>query len=180
MKKKCKDCQLIHNSNKVIRDQAERIVELKKQINDLSISLEQYRKRESEIVESMAYAKKKTEELTQEAQIKFALECERLRVYRNKWLRYIKDKSREGELAKNIEKTNEVLKECQIQLEDMLYTDLGINQSVADSYIYERERIDGEPSLNYQKIIDKAKEKVIDDDIMPNDELEKMLAKLKI
>lgn len=180
MKKKCKDCVLIDNSNKVIREQANRIVELKKQINDLSISLEEYRKKESQTIEAMAFAKKKAEELRQEAQIKFALECESLRVYRNKWLRYIKDKSRAGELAMDIEKTNEVLKECQIQLEEMLQNDLGINGSVSDSYIYERERIDGEPSLNYQKIIEKAKEKVIDDDTLPNDELENMLAKLKI
>ena len=82
----------------------------------------------------MAFAKKKSEELVQEAQIKYALECERLRVYRNKWLRYIKDKDKAGTL-KDIERTNQVLKECQIQLEDMLYTDLGINQNVADSYL---------------------------------------------
>ena len=165
-----------------MQEQAQRIVELKQEVNDLCIALENYRKRDSEITQVFAFAKQKAEELVEESRIKYALECERLRVYRNKWMRYINDKNKRGELAQDIEKTNRLLKECQAELEDMLYTDLGINQSVSNSYVLERERIDGEPSLDYQQIIKKAKSfnNGIEDDILPDDELEKMLAKLNI
>ena len=135
----------------------------------------------------MAFAKEKAEEIIQDAKIKYALECQRLRLYRNKWMRYIKDKNREGKLAADIEKTNEVLKECQSQLEDMLYTDLGIDKSVVDSYIYERERIDAEPALNYKAIIEQNLKLEEDDeedfdgeDKITDEELEKMLEKLRM
>ncbi len=189
MRRFCKSCKIIEKNNQIMKEQALRIVELKQEVNDLAIELEKYRRKEMEITQLLAYSKKKSEEIVQEAKIKYALECQRLRLYRNKWMRYIKDKNKAGKLAEDIERTNRVLKECQIQLEDMLYTDLGININVADSYICERERIDDEPSLNYQAIIDEhtkspiktgSVENIEDEQKIRNEELEKMLDKLRI
>ncbi len=177
MKKYCRKCELVAKNNQTMKEQAMRIVELKKEVNDLSIELENYRKKEIEINQLLAFAKKQSEEIIREAKTKYALECQRLRVYRNKWMRYIKDKNRTGRLAEDIEKTNAILKECQTQLEDMLYTDLGINQSVSDSYIYERERIDDEPSLNYQSIIKEHIDSV--EEKLSSEELEQMMDKLR-
>lgn len=187
MKKDCKKCDIIKKNNDTMREQAARIVELKKQLNNLCVELEEYKKKEKQIIQVLAFAKEKAEEIIQDAKIKYALECQRLRLYRNKWMRYIKDKNREGKLAADIEKTNEVLKECQSQLEDMLYTDLGIDKSVVDSYIYERERIDAEPALNYKAIIEQNLKLEEDDeedfdgeDKITDEELEKMLEKLRM
>lgn len=180
MKKDCKKCEIVIKNNNIMKEQAMRIVELKKEINDLSIALEEYKKRESEIAQILKFAKEKAEELIKEAKTKYALECQRLKLYRNKWMRYIKDKNSAGKLAEDIEKTNEVLKECQVQLEDMLYSDLGINKSVTDSYIYERERLDDEPILNYRAIISQNINNLEEDEEkLSNDELQKMLEKLK-
>lgn len=176
MKKDCKKCDIVEKNNTIMKEQAIRIADLKKEINDLSIALEEYKKREAEIAQVLTFAREKAEELTREAKTKYALECQRLRVYRNKWMRYIKDKNKTGKLAEDIETTNEVLKECQAQLEDMLYSDLGINQNVSDSYIYERERIDDEPILDYRAIID---ENINKEEKITNEELERMLEKLR-
>lgn len=180
MKKVCINCEIVNKNNNIMREQAKRIVELKKEVNDLSINLELYRSREVEITQILSFAKNKAEELVQESKIKYALECQRLKLYRDKWMRYIKDKNKAGKLAEDIEKTNDVLKECQVLLEDMLYTDLGINQSVSESYLNERERIDDEPSLNYNTIIKETEANLYDNDLISDDELGKMLAKLRI
>lgn len=179
MKKICKKCEIVNKNNNVMREQAKRIIELKKEVNDLSVCLEQYRSKEGEITQILSFAKTKAEELVQESKIKYALECQRLKLYRDKWMRYIKDKNKAGKLAQDIEKTNEVLKECQVLLEDMLYTDLGINQSVSQSYINERERIDDEPSLDYNTIIKETEENFYGKEIITDEELGKMLSKLK-
>ncbi len=179
MKKICKNCQTLSKNNDIMREQAKRIAELKREVNDLSVALEQYRSRETQTMQVITLAKQKADELAQEAKIKYALECQRLRVYRDKWMRYIKDRNAAGKLAQDIEKTNEVLKECQALLEDMLYTDLGINCNVADSYICERERIDDEPLLDYKTIIAEAERKAAAEDTITDEELEKMLEKLR-
>lgn len=176
MKKDCKKCEIVLRNNNTMKEQAIRIVELKREINDLSIALEEYKKRETEISQILTFAREKADELMRDAKTKYALECQRLKLYRNKWMRYIKDRNKAGKLSEDIEKTNEVLKECQIQLEDMLYTDLGINQSVTDSYIYERERIDDDPILDYRAIID---ENINKEEKITNEELERMLEKLR-
>lgn len=177
MKKYCKKCEIVAKNNHIMKEQAMRIVELKKEVNDLSIELEEYKKKEVEINQLLAYAKKQSEDIIREAKTKYALECQRLRLYRNKWMRYIKDRNRAGKLAEDIERTNTVLKECQTQLEDMLYTDLGINKNVSDSYIYERERIGDEPILNYHAIINEHINNI--EEKISNEELEKMMERLR-
>ena len=179
MRNLCKNCEINKYNNNIMHEQAKRIVELKKEVNDLSIEIENFKKKEEEITQVLIFAREKANEIIQEAKIKNALECERLKIYRNKWLRYIDEKGAKGQLAEDIEKTNHILRECQIELEDMLYNDLDIDKSVCESYICERERIDDEPSLDYKAILQDTKDTFDKQESLSDEELQKMISKLK-
>lgn len=127
-----------------MKEQAERIAELKKINADLTLALEEYRGREREIAETLAFANKKSAEILAESKVKYALECERLRAYRKKWI----VAAHSGALKSSYEQTERVLRECQAELENALACDLG----TAD-YAAERDRLDDEPKLNYEAII---------------------------
>lgn len=159
-------------------EQAERIVELKKEINGLSVALEKFRSQEAEAAMAITFAKKKAEEIKNDATVKYALECERLRMYREKWQRYIDGRATAGQLAENIKKTDDTLRECQLMLEEMLYSDLNIERSVAEEYISERDRLDDEPQLNYEAIAIKTK-RLAKEERISDGEIESMLRRLK-
>lgn len=179
MKKLCKVCPFREGDKKTMREQAERIVELKKEVNDISLKLEVFRSKEAEANSALAFAKQKAEELKNEAVVKYALECERLRIYRDKWQKYIDGRAKAGELALNIKKTDQVLRECQLMLEEMMYSDLDIGSgSVAQDYIAERDRLDDEPQLNYESIAIKTRKKAGEERIS-DEEIDAMLKLLK-
>lgn len=129
----------------LVKEQAERIAELKKQNAELTLALESYKSKEAAIAETLDYARKKSAEMASEAKVKYALECERLKAFRKKWTSL----ARSGNLAASLERTENLLRECQAELEKGLSDDLG----TAD-YIAERERLDAEPNLNYEAIIE--------------------------
>lgn len=133
----------------LIKEQADRINELREENNNLLVALEGYRKKEKEISDLVNYAKKQSEDLKNEAKIKYALECERLKLYRQKWTKLVSAKNGDS-LALSYEKTLSTLKTCQKEMEEMLANDLGENMK---DYLNERNRIDDEPILDYQAII---------------------------
>lgn len=157
----------------LIKEQSERINELRQENNDLLIALEAYRKKEKEISDLLSFAKKQSEELRSEAKIKLALECERIKLYRNKWLAVAS--SKDGiSLAQNLEKTLSTLKDCQKEMEEMLASDLGESMQI---YLKERDRIDDEPILDYKSILtDKKTPDAIDS--LSGEEIEELLGQL--
>ena len=159
----------------LIKEQADRINELREENGDLLIALEGYRQKEKEISELLSFAKKQSEELKNEAKIKYALECERLKLYRQKWTKIVT--SRDGEtLEKNYDKTLATLKLCQKELEEMLSSDLGENMR---DYLAERDRIDDEPILDYKAIIsDNAYEEASQIESLTNEEIQDLLNQL--
>lgn len=91
---------------------AERIEELKKQNAELTIMLEEYRKKEQHIADALAYADAMQKSIEAELKIKYALECERLSSFRKKWLAA----ANAGAASGDYEKTLAVLDECRAVL----------------------------------------------------------------
>lgn len=135
----------------LIREQADRIAELKRLNSDLALALEEYRLREKAITDALNYAQQKSAEILAEAKVKYALECERLKAYRKKWISAVKN----GAMKTSYELTEKTLLDCQKELETALASDLG-----TDDYILERERLGDEPNLNYEAIIDEENAKI--------------------
>ncbi|MGI6214192.1 MAG: hypothetical protein ACOYIQ_06580 [Christensenellales bacterium] len=146
----------------VMREQTMRIQELKRENSDLLSKLEEFRKKEESITNAINFAQKEAERLIKESRDRYALECERLKSFRAKWVGYVGVVQKNGKLAEEFEESNRMLKECQIELEEMIYKDLmGKNpiDEVKQDYYEERARIDAEPALNYRHILKEKEEK---------------------
>ena len=153
--------------SKFLKEQAERIAELKKQNAELTAKLDECAKREREISDAIVANKKKCDEIMTEVKVKYALECERLAAFRKKWT----DAARYGYLKEGYEKTDRVLKECQAELERSFADDFGITD-----YLSERARLDDEPALNYQALKSEAKKKKIEE--LSERDLEELLKQI--
>ena len=159
--------------SELISSQSKRIEELKKENEKLYQELEKYREQEREIFQTLSYAKKQAENIINEAKIKYALECERIKVYRQKWT-LVASGNNKNKIIESFEKTYETLKQCQTEMENMLANDLGDNMK---RYIEERDRLNVEPCLNYKAIISDSK-KEEEDHELNNKELEELLSQL--
>lgn len=163
------------NSNDNLLDlvskQSKRIEELKQENEKLAKELDKYRAQEKEISDTLSYAKKQAENIISEAKIKYALECERIKVYRQKWTLVAANNNKE-KIMDSLEKTFETLKQCQTEMENMIACDLGDDMK---SYIEERDRLNTEPCLNYKAIISNNESKVEE---LNNNELEELLSQL--
>lgn len=140
----------------LMREQIMRIQELKRENADLVIKIEEYRKKEESITNAINFAQTEAERLLKESRDRYALEAERLKSFRAKWVGYVGIIQKNGKLAEEFEESNRVLKECQTELEEMIYKDLmGVNliDEVKQDYLQERARIDAEPTLDYQSIL---------------------------
>jgi hypothetical protein len=155
----------------IVSKQSRRIEELKQENEKLYKELDKYRAQEKEISETLSYAKKQAENIISEAKIKYALECERIKVYRQKWT-LVATNNNKGRILESFEKTFETLKQCQTEMENMLACDLGDDMK---SYIEERNRLNTEPCLNYKAIISNNENKTQD---LNNNELEELLSQL--
>lgn len=155
----------------LVSKQSKRIEELKVENEKLHKELEKYRALEKEISDTLSYAKKQAESIVSEAKIKYALECERIKVYRQKWTLAAQNNNK-GRILDSFEKTFETLKQCQADMENMLACDLGDDMK---SYIEERDRLNSEPCLNYKAIISQNENKLEE---LNNNELEELLNQL--
>lgn len=185
-KKKKQDDERV-NDIAIMREQTLRIQELKRENADLINKLEDYRKKEESIISTINFAQNEADKLIRDSRQRYALECERLKKFREKWVGYVSISKKTGKLAEDFEESNRVLKECQAELEEMIYKDLMEGSSIDDvkkSYFEERERTDGEPTLNYKEIIkeesiakdlqDSEKEEPITIELNRDEEKEKM------
>ncbi|MFA6866393.1 MAG: hypothetical protein WCR54_02635 [Clostridia bacterium] len=174
MKKlKSKKYDNMQNLDVVLNSQAKRIEELKKENAILKNALDNYQKKEQEIASTLNIAKKQADNLVGDAKVKYALECERLKVFSKKWTSLI-NKSPE-KLLESIKKTDETLKTCQIEIEDMLINNFGKDM---ESYLYERNRLDRSPQLDYTEIVTEEEQKDNSIDKLPFDELQELLNQL--
>ena len=139
-----KNASLTAEKDLLIKEQAERIAELKKINADLTFALEEYRLKEKQIAETLDFARRKSSEIISESKVKYALECERLNLFRNKWISAV----RAGRADADFARTEKILEECRAEMERAFDDDIGI----AD-YLAERDRLGDSPQLNYRAII---------------------------
>ena len=158
------------NDIAIMREQTQRIQELKRENADLINKLEDYRKKEESIISTINFAQSEAEKLRRDSRERYAIECERLKKFREKWVGYVSIAKKTGKLAEDFEESNRVLKECQVELEEMIYKDL-MDGSPIDTakqdYLNERERIGAEPTLDYKKIIKEANQKLYESEDKP-------------
>lgn len=132
----------------LVKEQAARIAELKAENAALIQKLDAYVAREKELTETIAFAKKKCDEMVSETKVRYALECERLKNFRDKWTAAARD----GYLQYGVEQTEKILQECRKEMERAFADDLGISD-----YLSERDRLGADPTLNYRAILSEEK-----------------------
>jgi hypothetical protein len=121
--------------------QADRIEELKRENNALSIELARYRAKEAEIAETLAYTKNKAKELEREAKVRYTLECERLEAYRAKWTEAVQNLEKAENLGEQVIRTERYLRQCAKELREMIEQDIPFNSPAQEDYISETERL---------------------------------------
>lgn len=143
---------------------AERIAELKRMNADLTVMLEEYRKKERKIADALSYADALQKSVEKELKIKFSLECERLCAFRKKWIAAAKN----GSAEKDYEKTLSVLDECRKTLLSEF------EDEKIDDFLEETERLD---KLDHTASSEKTtKKRHIDE--LSEEELQELLRQL--
>lgn len=143
---------------------AERIAELKRMNADLTVMLEEYRKKERKIADALSYADALQKSVEKELKIKFSLECERLCAFRKKWIAAAKN----GSAEKDYEKTLSVLDECRKTLL------AEFEDEKIDDFLEETERLD---KLDHTASSEKTtKKRHIDE--LSEEELQELLRQL--
>lgn len=158
------------------RLQAERIEELKRENNRLSIELAKYRARESEITEAMAFAKKKAKELEQEANARYALEWERLESYRRKWTGAVQNLEKAESLGEQVIKTERYLRQCAQELKEIINKDIPFDNPPQTDYYKETARLTSRCGIKLGGLDDfEEKEPSEEASSISDEELEKLV-----
>ena len=126
----------------LIKKQADRIEELRKENGLLSVKLDEYGKREKEISETVLFAKARQDEYLSDLKIRYALENERLRRFCEKMDCY---KSRE-ELMRAYDDSFSAVKKAREELERILKEDLGAGTA---DYLSERRRLNDNDDIPF-------------------------------
>jgi predicted RNase H-like nuclease (RuvC/YqgF family) len=155
----------------LIKKQCERIEELRSENSALTKSVEDYRKREKEIADTLDFARKKSEEYVAMARVKYALECERVKRFREKLEKF---RSRD-ELIAGYDNAFSELRELQEEMERAIAEDLG---GAMTDYLSERKRINDDPRLDYGAIIDSAETDLEASNKISEDDLKDLLEQL--
>ena len=130
----------------LLKQQAERISELKSENETLNNALEKYREREREVVDAVEFARKKGDEYVTMIRIKYALECERIKRFKE---RLEKFRSRE-ELLKCYDTAYGELNAWIDEMEKNMANDFG---NAMSDYLSEKRRLKEEPSVEYASLI---------------------------
>ena len=158
-------------NNALIKQQSERIKELREEVRALEKTVESYRSREREITQTLDFARKKGEEYVSSIRIKYALECERIRRFREKLEKY----RNKDELIIAHENAFSELKKIQIDLEKTMADDLGC---AINDYLTERNRLNDEPHLNYGAIVSDNESLLSDVDKISEEDLRELLEQI--
>ena len=126
----------------LIKKQAERIEELRKENGDLTAKLEEYRKSEKEIADAVLFAKARQDEYLRDLRVRYALENERLKRFCEKMDCY---KSRE-ELLRAYDDSFSAVKKAREELERILKEDLGAGTA---DYLSERRRLNDNDDIPF-------------------------------
>ena len=155
----------------IIKQQAERISELKTEIDVLEKALEVYRKRERDVVDTVDFARKKGDEYVAMIKIKYALECERIRRFKE---RLEKFRTRD-ELIRCYDTAFGELNAWLDEMERTIANDFG---SAMTDYISERKRLNTEPELDYTEITKRLKTDLSEAGQLSEEDLKDLLDQL--
>lgn len=118
----------------IMIDQANRIVELKKEINSLSIELEKYKSRDKESADALRVAVKYADGLQKEAMMKYVTECERLRQFSKQWEKQVRAKMFSGEAVADPTVVTNTLRRYAKELKGMLIRDFGVDIDLGEYF----------------------------------------------
>ena len=159
MKLKRKKIQPPCPQDSVVKKQAERIEELRKENERLTSQLEEYRSREKEIADTVAFAKQKQEEYLADLRVRYALENERLK----RFCRTMESYSTREELLRAYDESFTAVKKAREELNRVLQEDLGAG---ASDYFSERDRLGDESDLPFS-----TKEQIVRSDLSKVDSI---------
>ena len=152
----------------LVKKQAERIEQLRKENAVLTAKLEEYRQKEREISDAVVFAKQKQDEFLTDLKVRYALENERLRRFCSTMECY---KSRE-ELLSAYDRSFSEVKKAREELTRILNEDLGAG---ASDYLAERRRLGEEVFPTKEKTVRRDLSEV---DSLTEEELQELLDQL--
>lgn len=156
---------------RLLKTQSDRIEELRKENAELNAAVSSFHAREKEIADALTFAKQKGEEYVSLIRVKYALECDRIRKYREKLEKY---RSRE-ELIRGYDDAFRELRAWQDELENALIE--GAGEEMRD-YEREKERLKDEPQLRYGEIAEREKTNLMTAEKISEEELKELLEQL--
>ena len=151
----------------LIKKQSDRIRELREENQALTAKLDAYRDREHDLIQTLDFARKKSEEYLASVRLQYAVECDRIGKFREKLNKY---RSKE-ELVRAYDTTYRELREWQADLEKSMLTDLGAPMS---DYLAERERL-GDASPLPSQVPTPVRSDLYATDKITDEELEDLL-----
>lgn len=152
----------------LIKSQCARIDELKAEVAALSAELKKYRENGDAVTDAWRLARMKAKEYEQEAKIRFALECERLDIYREKWTGAVKNLEKAEKLGEEVIKTEKLMRQYAREIREMIDDDLPTDTPQDEVFYEESERL----AAHNAPVASSAKE------YMPDEELKNLLNQL--
>lgn len=120
---------------RVGREQRERIAELSEKINELTRIVMDYRAREESISSAFVAANEKAEKLTADIRLRYGMELERLRLFKEKWTgvyRELKERYRFDKDALNMES---VAVQTKLEIERVLAREFSLSKGEDESEV---------------------------------------------
>lgn len=148
------------NENQIKENQA-RLINIKKENNELKSQLFVFREREDEIKNSLYAANEKASEMTLELKIQYALEIERLRIFQAKWTNCYEELKERYHFGKDALNMESVVTSTALELENLLARDFSLpkenkGSDIEKQFKQEVERLGGgEEEMN--SLFDKLK-----------------------
>lgn len=120
----------INNKNKSIVDEKTlRVEELRNENYNLQKELMEYKKREDNVNQALITAVEKSKELEYSIKIRFELEYERLKLFRNKWEQYIETLFNNNVIVNDYNETLGTLKMYESEFKSSFLSGLSLNNS---------------------------------------------------
>ncbi|MGI6701036.1 MAG: DivIVA domain-containing protein [Christensenellales bacterium] len=148
--------KLIGFTEEKMQEQRKRIDELKEENRILFDRIEEYKKAEKTVSEAIISATKKAGDILTAAKMRYALECERIKLMRLKWTQYVESASEKVRAIDESVNMQAYLIKMEDELKEALNSDLNIKKTrtlneAEEQFISENERLTGESCINVMR-----------------------------
>jgi cell division septum initiation protein DivIVA len=146
-----------------LSEQKKRIEELKEENRALQLKLNEYKEKEKTVGDAILAASEKAEEILGASRIRYALESERLKLFRDKWTKYVESASEKVRKIDDTVNMNAYLTRLDDELKEAIGGDLNIKKARIPSdpekqFMSERERLSAADKGEMPKKIKVGKE----------------------